>query len=269
MFQPASQTPEKPCSKKSKSTRRKRRARGHDFLVRSTRYPSLDQAAGTSAPLETKTHTLSPTPTTPSETTPLTLRERLLHQLFSKDKSPTPPRWDEADELVKATYFHREIARLSGVSFTLNFGPETEKAARADPKGFTVHVRRRLARALKAVFGFPVPFWFGVDISLHGRPHLHGGIAVALDDGQRLTDALTRAGGKWGAMRGQEHQVDIGARLDDAWADYATRGVRPKNKELFGSMITVTDGIRRAAHQAFKRDRVTILQQLKRSKSIN
>lgn len=267
----------KACQKSSRRTSRKRRSRSLDFLSNAVTY---------APPIKPRSETLSlgrippPSPTpqnppTPPSPTPLTKNlasplaplflpptftttststkhhNPLLHALFKRDKSNTPPRWDEADELLKATFFHREIAKHQAISFTLNLSPEIAAAAKADPSSFTVHVRRRLARSLKKTFGHPVPFWFAIDISRHGRPHLHGGIAVSHNQLGRLTEALRRAGGTWAAKRGKEHQVALGTRLDDEWPRYATKAIRPQAQAQFGKMLTVTDDILKPARIAF------------------
>ncbi|ADH89371.1 hypothetical protein Snov_2073 [Ancylobacter novellus DSM 506] len=195
-----------------------------------------------------------------SSYTPPRKNTRTLDALFTRyRKTRTPPRWDEASALAKATFYHREVSKRGGVSFTLNFGPEVEKAARADPASFTEHVRRRLRRFLKAEFGRTVDYWFGVDISDEGRPHLHGGITVSGNEAEALGRALARAGGKWGSVRGVKHQAHVGDRLDDDWASYATKKITRSRQEVFGSMLSVTDSIRRAAKDAFERERKLVL----------
>lgn len=275
----------KPCTKSSRPTRRRRRSRTVDFLSSAITYPartnprteplSLERIPPPSHTHQNRPLTPHPTPPTKNPASPLptpllpptspkpstTTKHQAppLQALFKRDKANVPPRWDEADELLKATFFHREIAKLQGTSFTLNLSPEIEAAAKADPTSFTAHVRRRLARSLKKSFGHPVPFWFAIDISAHGRPHLHGGIAMSRNDLGRLTEALQRAGGKWAARRGKEHQVALGTRLDDAWARYATKAIRPKAQAEFGKMLTVTDEILRPARIAFEEARARAL----------
>ena len=251
--------PSMKCSKSSPSTRRRARNRDRDFLMRSRVFGHSKDTATDSASLDAHHPSPSFTPTPPIPlrgTAPPTHIERLLSKY---KRTRTPPRWDEATALSKAVFFHREVAKRLGVSFTLNLSPEVEKSARADPRSFTEHIRRRLQRALKAAFNRSVDFWFGIDVSAEGRPHLHGGVAVLIDEQASLLRSLTQAGGKWASAHGVGHQAHIGQRLDDEWAAYAVKTIGPSRREEYGCMISVTDNIRRQAKRAFDSEREYVL----------
>lgn len=271
----------KPRPNSSKSTRRKSRQRSQDFLVNARTYCGLAANADAQASLEAEPHPKCstvgdalPTPTGANDnpSTPTSSNDNLSPRSASNDNLPAPPRWDEADELLLAVLYQRAIAKLGGVSFSLNLGPEVENAARADPVGFTDHVRRRVARELKAAFGKTVEFWFGVDVTRAGRrPHLHGTVSVSAQDVAKLKRALARAGGEWGAEAGQRYQVHIGSRLDDAWGFYTTRAIikkrryelTPPGRKRPDPMLTATRDIRRAAKAMFQeeRERLTSVRQ--------
>lgn len=266
------------CSKTSRTTRRKARLRDRDFVMRTKRYAACGSRGSEGTSLGENTHTPKASPTTASTHTASThtestnpgpldskhlKRARILDRLFSRYKrTRTPPRWDEASALAKAVFFHREVAKRGGVSFTLNLSPEVENAARADPRSFTEHIKRRLSRHLKSAFGKSVDFWFGLDISPAGRPHLHGGIVVTHNEAEALLRALTRAGGEWGSVRGARHQAHLGARLDDDWGTYATKKISPSRQAEYGSMLCVTDNIRRCTRVSFDDDRANVLASL-------
>lgn len=217
---------------------------------------------------------IDPSPILPVLTLVLEILDAAFEGVEPPPEEPASPLADVAEvaksvraDIAAATAVLRDVA---GIDRRRN-GPvhldlDAEEAARADPASFTEHVRRRLRRYLKAEFGRTVDYWFGVDISDEGRPHLHGGIAVSSNEAEALGRALARAGGEWGSVRGVKHQTQVGDRMDDDWASYATKKITRSRQEVFGSMISVTDSIRRAAKDTFEQERKFVLSVTKEEK---
>jgi hypothetical protein len=147
---------------------------------------------------------------------------------------------------IFAPFYHRAISQRDGLAFSLNISRRVIGAAKADKRGFCSHVRRRVDRTLKRKFGRPVGFWFVVQSTPDGRPHLHGGIAIDHNDLPDAADALKHAGGTW-LKANSGYQVHFAVRHDDDWARYALRGVGATRRHISGSLLAVTNDIRSIA----------------------
>lgn len=103
-----------------------------------------------------------------------------------------------------------------GAVMTMNLRESVIEAAGRDPRGFVGHMRERIRRELHTASDQascdPPEFFFGVEASELGRPHLHGGIIVPQDQQKQraIRDALYRAShGRAGAANRTGREIDL------------------------------------------------------------
>ncbi len=164
------------------------------------------------------------------------------------------PTWEEATDLLRSTFLHRAVREGGGYAFTLNLAPDVIEAALKDERGFTAHIRRKLDRHLKRRGG-TASFWFAVEATDNGRPHLHGGILPGQHSLAELKAILKAVGGSWAGETGRQYQVNLKHRDDDAWASYAVKGTSRTSNLIPGSLFTATNDIRRRAKQIYAEKR--------------
>lgn len=117
------------------------------------------------------------------------------------------------------------VRNLGGMAFTLNLSPKRERFLlnHVDPVDA---LRRYIGRELRRSFGRVIPFAFIFEVCPRGRLHVHGAILSrpdALDDHERIRDALARAGGKIKGKTGSR-QVKLSPQTDGVgWFAYSVK----------------------------------------------
>ena len=191
---------------------RKMRAHGRALEGEPVEHPS------TSLPAPTTHHKRTPIPTIKSTTTK---RKRGLAS------------WEEAGELPRIIAANRALPIFGQpFAFSLNLGPDVIKAANDNARGFLDHVRRRVALNLKRELGRTVALWIVVETDDDGRPHLHGGLALADNDRPVLVEeALAKAGGNW--TRRGSRPADCRVQWEpDGWAVYPLKRLARTRRHL-------------------------------------
>jgi hypothetical protein len=145
----------------------------------------------------------------------------------------------------------------SPYAFTLNLGPRVVKAANDNASGFTSYVANRLRPKLKQALGRNVPFWFTVDVTASGRPHLHGGVALNDNELPAFKQALAAAGGKWAASHGDQYQVDVRPQFDpDGWVNsYCFGKIAKARRYIKGNPLYISNTLRQSAKVRYEADR--------------
>ncbi|QDM17667.1 hypothetical protein [Tardiphaga sp. vice278] len=178
------------------------------------------------------------------------------------------PAWEYCGSRLKLVLASRAVAGRS-LEFTGNLGPEQLAASLASPKSFSVFMRLAIVRALQRRLGPHEPvFWFAVDMTFSGRPHLHGIIA---DDNLRISEikkALLDALGEWGSKHSREKQVQV--RLPtmspDGWVTYALRNSGRVRKLIGGKGVVITHPMGALAKE-FCQEKRSLLSTTKRRRS--
>ena len=135
------------------------------------------------------------------------------------------------------------------MSWSLNFGGKVLQAANDNPATIKEMLHDRLDKALRAIFGGPRDFVFGIEMTKDGRWHAHGALDGTVDERPAAERALRRAGGTWGSERHQEKQAHTDVLWGpDGWARYVLKGMS-KTKDRLGikSVLSVTRGCRERA----------------------
>jgi hypothetical protein len=209
-----------------KVTRRKRRSDARDKqVIAGTRISKIPAAASTSPSLAVISNT--PLSTIIHTSSPYTSANENIESL---------PAWEYCGSRLKLVLAGRAVAGRS-LEFTGNLGPDQLAASLASPKGFSVFMRLAIARALQRRLGPHEPmFWFAVDLTFEGRPHLHGMIA---DDNLRISEiqeALLEAFGAWGSKhhRDKQVQVRLPTMTPEGWVTYALRNQGRVRKAIGG-----------------------------------
>jgi hypothetical protein len=117
------------------------------------------------------------------------------------------------------------VRKLGGMAFTLNLSLKRERSLldHVDPVDA---LRRYIGRELRTSFGRVIPFAFIFEVCPKGRLHVHGAILSrpdALDDKERIREALARAGGKIKG-KGASRQVKLEPQTDGiGWLAYLVK----------------------------------------------
>ncbi|QDM16746.1 hypothetical protein FNL55_12290 [Tardiphaga sp. vice352] len=215
-----------------KVIRRKRRSDARDKqVIARTRISEIDAAILTSPPLAVISNT--PLSTIIHTSNPYTSANENIEGL---------PAWEYCGSRLKLVLASRAVAGRS-LEFTGNLGPDQLAASLASPKGFSVFMRLAIVRSLQRRLGPHEPvFWFGVDLTFDGRPHLHGIIA---DDNLRIAEikeALLDALGEWGSKshRNKQLQVRLPTMTPDGWVTYVLRNSGRVRKLIGGKGVVIT-----------------------------
>ncbi|MDP1912110.1 hypothetical protein [Brevundimonas sp.] len=163
------------------------------------------------------------------------------------------PHPDHTGNMLKALSWGCSMSGVGARSLTLHLGDEVIDAAKADPLGFVRHMQMRMARELKRAFRsvkgavFPEYFFTVEDTDL-GRPHVHGGIQLPNEDPAYLgivREALKKAGGN-------SHHREAGRQLHmpeletpARWVNYLSKWVLGSAVRHDGGHFAATNGIRR------------------------
>ena len=173
------------------------------------------------------------------------------------------PHWDHTGDHLKGLAWAIVMHERTGRTLTLDLGPEVIEAARRDPQGFAIYMRRRISRRLKFAanrLGLPVPeFFFMVEDSDLGEAHLHGGILLP-DDKRAYTAfraALREAGGAWRGG-GSARQLDT-QKLDTPvrWIAYISKWRLGTAFKVQGKTSAATNGVRSMAKEWYQTARAT------------
>lgn len=135
----------------------------------------------------------------------------------------------DSDELlshVKRLVFAFEtVQKLGGMAFTLNLNSKRERSL-LEGSDQIDKLRRYIGRELRRSFGRLIPFAFIFEVCPKGRLHVHGAILSkpdALEDKERIRDALARAGGKIKGRAGAR-QVSFKPQSDGiGWYAYSSK----------------------------------------------
>ena len=163
------------------------------------------------------------------------------------------PHPDHTGDMLKALSWGCSMSGVGARSLTLHLGDEVIDAALADPLGFVRHMQMRMARELKRAFrsveGAVLPeYFFTVEDTDLGRPHLHGGIQLPSEGRAYLglvREALKKAGGN-------SHHRETGRQLHmpeletpARWVNYLSKWVLGSAVRHDGGHFAATNGIRR------------------------
>lgn len=163
------------------------------------------------------------------------------------------PHPDHTGDMLKALSWGCSMSGVGARSLTLHLGDEVIEAAMADPLGFVRHMQMRMARELKRAFrsveGAVLPeYFFTVEDTDLGRPHMHGGIQLPNEDRAYLRlvrEALKKAGGN-------SHHRETGRQLHmpeletpARWVNYLSKWVLGSAVRHDGGHFAATNGIRR------------------------
>jgi hypothetical protein len=155
--------------------------------------------------------------------------------------------------MLKALSWGCSMSGPGARSLTLHLGDEVIVAAKADPLGFVRHMQMRMARELKRAFrsvdGTVLPeYFFTVEDTDLGRPHVHGGIQLPTEDRAYrdvVREALKKAGG-------ESHYTETGRQLHmpeletpARWVNYLSKWVLGSAVRHDGGKFAATNGIRR------------------------
>jgi hypothetical protein len=162
------------------------------------------------------------------------------------------PHWDRTGHLLKGFAWSMAVWERAGAVMTVNIGESVIEAAGRDARGFATHMRERMKRELRAVsneIGFERPeFFFVVEASELGRPHLHGGITLPQDPQQHraIRDALYRAShGRAGGAKRTGREIDLRTYETPAiWANYAAKWARGSAERVQGRVFAASTGVR-------------------------
>lgn len=163
------------------------------------------------------------------------------------------PHPDHTGDMLKALSWGCSMSGPAARSLTLHLGDEVIMVARADPVGFVRHMQIRMAKELKRAFrsvdGAVLPeYFFTVEDTDLGRPHIHGAIQLPNEDRAYLDvvrEALKKAGGK-------SHHKETGRQLHmpeletpARWVNYLSKWVLGSAVRHDGGKFAATNGIRR------------------------
>lgn len=191
---------------------------------------------------------------TPTPATHLTKRERA-----DTNDTRCLPQWRDTTDILKATMANRALA-VFGVPlhFTLNLGESELKAVNDNAPAYLKRIGDRITRELKKAVGTAAAFWFRIEITKDGRPHLHGGIAGPVELIPAIADALRLAGGKWGHTSNSEKQVLVAPQnLVDGWTIYTEKDEK-RTRDALGieRTFSATKTLRKAAKEAWEAHRL-------------
>jgi hypothetical protein len=181
---------------------------------------------------------------------PLTLPKPANDDSKASKKTTRIHAWEHTTDYAKVVSANRAIA-LTGraYAFTLNLSPKQIAAANDNLKGFTDHFKRRISRSLTRADTANAVYWFAVDVTPAGRPHLHG----AIEDNDNLgrdsiERALCAAGGKWASIHHARRQCDLQPLCTpDVWANYCLRNQGKVKRLIVGKAVSITGPLRRRA----------------------
>lgn len=175
------------------------------------------------------------------------------HRLWPHVK-PFPPWRDTHDEL-KAIYYQRVLAEGGATcTFTVNLSQDVLAVGSARTESFMKFVQERLARHLKHELKQPISYWFAIETSTAGRPHLHGAFRIDQHDLDVVREALqgvSRAGAGVPVPR-----AVVLAPVSDGpgWAGYAMKNLALTKKQLGAKVLSASAGIRHRAEQLYNLD---------------
>lgn len=176
--------------------------------------------------VEERTSPHSPPSTAPAAPTPSPRTTR---------KSPERglASWADAGELPRIIAINRALADLgTPFAFSLNLHPDVIRAANDNVRGFVDFIRRRVSLSLKRELGRTVPFWFVVETTSDGRPHLHGGLAMNDNEDTAVIErALAKAGDNW--TTAGSRPADVRRQwAPDGWAVYPLKRMGRSRRHL-------------------------------------
>ncbi|MDP2259940.1 MAG: hypothetical protein Q8J89_09515 [Caulobacter sp.] len=175
------------------------------------------------------------------------------------------PHWDRTGHMLKGLAWSMSVWEAGGSVLTVNIADSVIEAAERDRRGFASHMRERLQRELRATsqrIGCNTPeFFFVVEASELGTPHLHGGITLPPDGVSRsaIRMALFEAAyGKGASLKRTGREIDLqDFRTPAKWANYAAKWWRGSADRLDGRVFAATSGVRAIGKAWYERMRRT------------
>jgi hypothetical protein len=189
--------------------------------------------------------------------------DRARRQRGELEKTIWIPHWDRTGDHLKSFAWSMAIWENNGAVMTVNIAPAVVEAADRDGRGFAVHMRERLRRELNKASikaGYAVPeFFFVVERTELGKPHLHGGITLPdlPPHRQAVRDALFYAshGRELGRKR-TGREIDLQPyRTPAIWANYSAKWVRGSRARVDGSVFAATTRVRALGKDWYERMR--------------
>lgn len=178
-------------------------------------------------------------------------------------KSLWLPHPDHTGDMLKALSWGCAMSGAGARSLTLHLAPEVVAAAHADPHGFVRHIHKRMAKELKAALcpleGAEIPeFFFTVEDTDLGVPHIHGAIFVNEDDERVLPlvrKALKRAGGdcRYTDSGRQLHMPPLETPV--RWVNYLSKWIAGSALRHDGGHFAATNGIRKRGREWYQQAR--------------
>lgn len=176
------------------------------------------------------------------------------------DESDTrkAPAWRYTTEIIRGHAYIRTISTTGpGLSWSLNLDGKVLDAANDNPDRFMGQMQDRLSKALNAEFGETRDAFFAIELSLAGRPHLHGAVDATENERERVEAVLARCGGTYtpAAHTGrQAHaQVMFGP---DGWLRYSLKNMAATKRALgLKTVLSVTRGCRARAEALWEASR--------------
>ncbi|WP_410824348.1 hypothetical protein [Methylobacterium oryzisoli] len=176
---------------------------------------------------------LSPLPLpTPANTNTITNDNAPITKTKAKRKR-APASWRNAGDLTRAVYINDALSEFgTPFAFTVNLGPDVIKAANENRRGFVDLIRRRVERHLEKELGPSCAWWFRIETTKDGRPHMHGAVAANGNELPAVRRALSKTGGTW-CGAGKCYQTDV--RVQDrpeGWARYTVKAAGQTRRHL-------------------------------------
>jgi hypothetical protein len=194
-----------------------------------------------------------------------------------------PTQWRDLSDIAKAEYCHKALQTFEPVhAYTLNLRHDIEALARTKPNSCQ-YVRDRMAAELRKGLGRRVDFIAAFEeadvfdeVSRRWRPrlHVHGEMAVSVEEAELARACLRRAGGEWETNR--QHQAKTWPDPDDGWVGYIAKDFwkttpfmrnMMKGSRIFGvtfdgDVFSATRPVTLRATTIFEQDRKTILREI-------
>ena len=171
------------------------------------------------------------------------------------------PHWDHTGYWLRAMAWAMAMHQREARTLNLNLGPEVVEAGRGHRDGLAIYVRRRISQRLKAAadrLSLPVPeFFFVIEDSDFGNPHLHGAILLPTDARayKVFRAALVAAGGKWrdGGSARQLNTVEMDTPI--RWISYLGKWRLGSAVKIEGRTFAASHGVRNAGRDWYREAR--------------
>ena len=181
--------------------------------------------------------------------------------------SPSVAPWRDCTYPTRVVFIQRELEKRGPCyMFDLNLSYTVLQAATTSLRGFVDYVRRRISLHLMKATNEQPDFWFAIEKTRKGQPHLHGAIRANPDQLESVKAALRLAAGKWEKGRGYQLRM-VAVFLGDGVADYAMKARNPGHPKhatvVPVGRFAVTQNLCAAARRTYEDER-RLIQSLRR-----